>query len=104
MGLLVSGLATRGKLIVVGAPADPIQLNVLPLLFGGRLICGSLTGTPIDSEDTLVQCPCRRVLTHKNRIIGFICPFLPPREIPKCPSIRKMVGRGGGDRNCIPKS
>lgn len=53
MGPLVSGLATRGKLIVVGAPADPIQLNVLPLLFGGRSICGSLTGTPIDSEDTL---------------------------------------------------
>jgi hypothetical protein len=82
MGLLVSGLATRGKLIVVGAPADPIQLNVLPLLFGGRLICGSLTGTPIDSEDTLVQCPgkypphdrnssarrgCRRVCPHDGR-------------------------------------
>src|SRR5467141_2232156 len=27
IGPLVSGLATRGKLIVVGAPADPIQLN-----------------------------------------------------------------------------
>jgi propanol-preferring alcohol dehydrogenase len=53
MGPLVSGLATRGKLIVVGAPADPIQLNALPLLFGGRSVYGSLTGTPIDSEDTL---------------------------------------------------
>ena len=53
IGPLVSGLATRGKLIVVGAPADPIQLNALPLLFGGRSVYGSLTGTPIDSEDTL---------------------------------------------------
>jgi D-arabinose 1-dehydrogenase-like Zn-dependent alcohol dehydrogenase len=53
IGPLVSGLATRGKLIVVGAPADPIQLNALSLLFGGRLVYGSLTGTPIDSEDTL---------------------------------------------------
>ena len=53
MGPLVSGLATRGKLIVVGAPADPIQLNALSLLFGGRSVYGSLTGTPIDSEDTL---------------------------------------------------
>jgi D-arabinose 1-dehydrogenase-like Zn-dependent alcohol dehydrogenase len=53
MGPLVSGLAARGKLIVVGAPADPIQLNSLSLLFGGRAVYGSLTGTPIDSEDTL---------------------------------------------------
>ena len=53
IGPLVSGLATRGKLIVVGAPADPIQLNALSLLFGSRLVYGSLTGTPIDSEDAL---------------------------------------------------
>jgi D-arabinose 1-dehydrogenase-like Zn-dependent alcohol dehydrogenase len=53
MGPLVSGLAARGKLIVVGVPQDPIQLNAFPLVFGGRSIYGSLTGTPIDSEDTL---------------------------------------------------
>jgi D-arabinose 1-dehydrogenase-like Zn-dependent alcohol dehydrogenase len=53
MGRLVPGLAARGKLIVVGAPADPIQLNAFPLIFGGRSIYGSLTGTPIDCEDTL---------------------------------------------------
>jgi D-arabinose 1-dehydrogenase-like Zn-dependent alcohol dehydrogenase len=47
LGPLVSGLATRGKLIVVGAPADPIQLNALSLLFGGRSVYGSLTGTPL---------------------------------------------------------
>ena len=53
MGPLVSGLAARGKLIVVGVPPDPIQLNAFPLVFGGRSIYGSLTGTPIESEDTL---------------------------------------------------
>jgi D-arabinose 1-dehydrogenase-like Zn-dependent alcohol dehydrogenase len=53
MGSLVSGLAARGKLIVVGVPQDPIQLDAFPLVFGGRSIYGSLTGTPIDSEDTL---------------------------------------------------
>jgi alcohol dehydrogenase, propanol-preferring len=53
MGTLVSGLAARGKFIVVGAPQDPIQLNAFPLIFGGRSVYGSLTGTPIDSEDTL---------------------------------------------------
>ena len=53
MGPLVSGLATRGKLIVVGVPNDEIRLNAFPLVFGGRSVYGSLTGTPIDSEDTL---------------------------------------------------
>ena len=53
MGRFVGGLATRGKLIVVGVPADPIRLSATPLVFGGRSVYGSLTGTPIDSEDTL---------------------------------------------------
>jgi propanol-preferring alcohol dehydrogenase len=53
MGSLVSGLAARGKLIVVGVPQDQIQLNAFPLVFGGRSIYGSLTGTPIEGEDTL---------------------------------------------------
>ena len=53
MGTLVSGLAAHGKLIVVGVPQDQIQLNAFPLVFGGRSIYGSLTGTPIDGEDTL---------------------------------------------------
>jgi alcohol dehydrogenase, propanol-preferring len=53
MGPLVSGLAARGKLIVVGVPEDQMQLSAFPLVFGGRSIYGSLTGTPIDAEDTL---------------------------------------------------
>jgi alcohol dehydrogenase, propanol-preferring len=53
MGSLVPGLSAHGKLIVVGVPEDPIQLNAFPLVFGGRSIYGSLTGTPIDGEDTL---------------------------------------------------
>ena len=53
MGPLVSGLAARGKLIVVGVPQDPIQLSAFPLVFGGRSIYGSLAGTAIDTEDTL---------------------------------------------------
>ncbi len=53
MGPLVPGLAARGKLIVVGVPGDPIQLNAFPLVFGGRSIYGSLAGTAIDTEDAL---------------------------------------------------
>ena len=53
MGTLVSGLASRGKFVVVGVPQDELRLNAFPLVFGGRSIHGSLTGTPIDGEDTL---------------------------------------------------
>ena len=53
MGSLVSGLAARGKLIVVGVPQDQIQLSAFPLIFGGRSIHGSLAGTAIDTEDAL---------------------------------------------------
>ncbi len=53
MGPLVSGLAVRGKLIVVGVPQDQIQLNAFPLVFGGRSVYGSLTGKAIEQEDTL---------------------------------------------------
>jgi alcohol dehydrogenase, propanol-preferring len=53
IGPLVSALAARGKLIVVAVPQDEIRLNAFPLVFGERSICGTLTGTPIDSEDAL---------------------------------------------------
>jgi alcohol dehydrogenase, propanol-preferring len=53
MGPLVSSLAARGKLIVVAVPEEQIQLSAFPLVFGGRSIYGTLTGTAIDTEDTL---------------------------------------------------
>ncbi len=52
MGQLVTGLFVRGKLLVVGAPEDSIPMSALTLIFGGRSISGSLTGTPTESEDT----------------------------------------------------
>jgi alcohol dehydrogenase, propanol-preferring len=53
MSPLVGGLAPRGKLIVVGAAADPIEVSTPELLFGTRTIQGVLTGTPIENEDNL---------------------------------------------------
>jgi alcohol dehydrogenase, propanol-preferring len=53
MGELIGGLGVRGKLIVVGVANDPLQVSTVPLVFGGRSISGSLTGTPVDEEDTL---------------------------------------------------
>ena len=53
MGPLLSGLAVRGKLIVVGASAEPIEINASQLIFGSKTIQGENVGTPIDEEDTL---------------------------------------------------
>ncbi len=50
---LLTGLKVRGKLIVVGVAPDPIPVSSLPLIFGGRSIHGSLTGSAIDSQDTI---------------------------------------------------
>jgi propanol-preferring alcohol dehydrogenase len=50
---LLAGLAPRGKLVVVGAAPDPITVDTAELIFGGRSIVGSLTGTPIENEDNL---------------------------------------------------
>src|ERR1700686_3411495 len=67
-----------------------------------QLLC-SLTGNlkemlpePLSRRIRLSLAPLK--LTQKNRTNGLICPFLPPRLFVKSPSIRKMDGRGGGDR------
>jgi D-arabinose 1-dehydrogenase-like Zn-dependent alcohol dehydrogenase len=53
MSALIDGLGTNGKLIVVGADFDPIEVTPLQLIGGTRTIQGWSTGAPIDSEDTL---------------------------------------------------
>jgi D-arabinose 1-dehydrogenase-like Zn-dependent alcohol dehydrogenase len=48
----VAGLAPRGKLLIVAAPVEPMQISALMLL-SGKSIAGWPSGTSIDSEDTL---------------------------------------------------
>jgi len=50
---VVNGLGPNGKLIVVGVPEKPFELNVLPLIMGNRSVAGWASGTGMDSEDTL---------------------------------------------------
>ena len=53
-GKLAEGLAPRGTLVVLGVGGDgPMQLSAADLVFGSRSITGSLTGTTIETEDTL---------------------------------------------------
>jgi D-arabinose 1-dehydrogenase-like Zn-dependent alcohol dehydrogenase len=53
MSALIDGLAPNGKLMVVGATTDPIEVTPLQLLLQNRTIQGWAAETPIDSEDTL---------------------------------------------------
>lgn len=53
MSPLVAGLRPRGQLVVVGAAPDPIAVNTADLIFGGRSVIGSLTGSAIENEDNL---------------------------------------------------
>jgi propanol-preferring alcohol dehydrogenase len=53
MSPLLAGLRPHGQLVVVGAALDPIEVSTSDLIFGGRSILGSLTGTPVQNEDSL---------------------------------------------------
>jgi D-arabinose 1-dehydrogenase-like Zn-dependent alcohol dehydrogenase len=53
MSELIDGLAPNGKLLVIGASPDFIQVNPVQLIVGARAIQGYVSGTPADTEDTL---------------------------------------------------
>ena len=40
-------------MIVAGAPSTPLEISPLLLIFGSRTVEGTLTGSPIENEDTL---------------------------------------------------
>ena len=53
MSELIDGLGPNGKLMVVGATFDPIEVTPVQLIGGSRTIQGWASGIPTDSEDTL---------------------------------------------------
>jgi D-arabinose 1-dehydrogenase-like Zn-dependent alcohol dehydrogenase len=53
MSELIDGLGPNGKLMVIGAAFDPIEVTPIQLISGSRTIQGWASGTPIDAEDTL---------------------------------------------------
>jgi D-arabinose 1-dehydrogenase-like Zn-dependent alcohol dehydrogenase len=53
MSEVIDGLAPNGKLMVVGATMDPIEVTPVQLITGSRAIQGWASGTPTDAEDTL---------------------------------------------------
>ena len=53
MSATLGGLGVNGKLIILGAAAEPLQVPGIPLLLGRRSIVGWPSGSSIDSQDTL---------------------------------------------------
>ena len=52
----------------------------------------------VEQPNLLIRLSHEPLKETQNGIIGLICPFLPPHNLDKCPPIRKMDDRGGGDR------
>jgi D-arabinose 1-dehydrogenase-like Zn-dependent alcohol dehydrogenase len=53
MSELINGLGPNGKLMVIGATFDPIEVTPVQLISGSKSIQGWAAGTPADSDDTL---------------------------------------------------
>jgi D-arabinose 1-dehydrogenase-like Zn-dependent alcohol dehydrogenase len=53
MSELIGGLGVGGKLLVVGAPFEPLEVSVFQLLPARRGIQGWPSGTAMDSQETL---------------------------------------------------
>ena len=53
MSATLGGLGVNGKLVILGAAAEPFQVSGIPLLLGRRSILGWPSGSSIDSQDTL---------------------------------------------------
>ena len=53
MSALFDGLGSNGRMMVVGATLDPIEVSPIQLIFGMRSLQGWASGIPTDSEDTL---------------------------------------------------
>lgn len=52
IGSTVNGLKSRGKLLIVAAPFEPLSVSAMGLL-SGKTVAGWPSGSAIDSEDTM---------------------------------------------------
>jgi propanol-preferring alcohol dehydrogenase len=53
MSSVIDGLSVNGKLLMVGATPEPIEVSPFQLIMKRRSVTGWPSGTPRDSEDTL---------------------------------------------------
>ena len=53
MSAVLGGLAVDGKILVVGAADEPLEVPPVLLILGRRSIVGWPSGTSLDSQETL---------------------------------------------------
>lgn len=53
MTSVLGGLGIDGKLLMVGATPEPVEVSPMEMLMGRKSVAGWPSGTPADSEDTL---------------------------------------------------
>ena len=53
MSEVIDGLGPNGKLLVIGATFEPIEVSPVQLITGSRSLQGWVSGIPTDAEDTL---------------------------------------------------
>ncbi len=53
MSTAANGLGYAGKLVIVGVPMEPVQVNVMNMIMNRQSVHGWASGAAIDSEDTL---------------------------------------------------
>ncbi|XP_017252904.1 probable mannitol dehydrogenase [Daucus carota subsp. sativus] len=50
---LIDLLTTDGRLVLVGAPSQPLQLPIFPLLYGRKIVAGSLIGGMKETQEMI---------------------------------------------------
>uniref|UniRef100_A0A803M4Z1 Enoyl reductase (ER) domain-containing protein n=1 Tax=Chenopodium quinoa TaxID=63459 RepID=A0A803M4Z1_CHEQI len=50
---LIGLLKTQGKLIMVGAPGKPLELPIIPLLMGRKIVAGSCAGSMKETQEMI---------------------------------------------------
>lgn len=53
MGPLLDWLKPQGKLVVVGAAFDPMEISIPQIITSSKMIQGEASGTAMDISDTL---------------------------------------------------
>ena len=56
MSSAINGLGVNGRLMIIGAAADPIDVSAHHMIMGRRSIQGWPSGTSLDSEEALAFC------------------------------------------------
>jgi alcohol dehydrogenase, propanol-preferring len=90
MSPLVAGLAPHGRLMVVGAAFDPIEVNTTDLVFGGRQILGTLTGSASCRSSR-----CGSLPTWSGS---------PIRTCPRSSAAARALGEGAGRDRAQPRA